>query len=103
MRPGNSCNTSRQSPISLLRTDRSGFSRGRQTRWTEDASAAEFCARSLVPISVSMGQEAVITQSEVINAANIASHPDVSLLAKTKTLTPEGLVILRLSAQAFVI
>ena len=61
MRRGNSCNTSRQSPISSVRTEPSGFSRGRQTRWTEEARDGRIHrARFGLAISVSIGQEAVI-------------------------------------------
>ena len=68
MRRGNSCNTSRQSPISSVRTEPSGFSRGRQTRWTEEASARLSPVRDTrFPISVSIGQEPVIIQPASIN------------------------------------
>ena len=83
-------NTSRQSPTSSALRRTVGFSRGRHTRWTDEASVAEFLARSLDPISVSIGQEAVITQPASTSAASIASHAGVSLLAKTNTPTPEG-------------
>jgi hypothetical protein len=49
------------------------------TRWTDEARAAEFMARSLFPISVSIDQDPVITHPASIIAFNCASHPEVDL------------------------
>ena len=72
MRWGSSANTSRQSPISVQ-------VRRRQTIWTEEARTAEFWARSLVPISVSIGHEPVIVQPASTIACSWASQPAVDL------------------------
>ena len=60
IRFGSSARTSRQSPISSVCNEASGFFRGRQTRWTEDCSAADPWARRRPGRSVSIGQEPVI-------------------------------------------
>jgi hypothetical protein len=52
---------------------------------------------------VSIGHEAVIVHPDATKAVSMASHPDVSLFAKTKTPNPPGLFIRRASAQALVI
>jgi hypothetical protein len=50
-----------------------------------------------------MGQDAVMIHPEAISAVNMASHPEVSLFAKTKRPMPEAFVIRCPSLQAFVI
>ncbi len=51
MRPGNSVNTSRHSPKSTA-SEPSALARGRQTRWTDEASAAEPIAQASSPFRV---------------------------------------------------
>jgi len=62
-----------------VRTEPSGFSRGRQTKWTEDASAAEELARILTALSVSIGHDAVTIHPALMIEDNITSHPWVVL------------------------
>ena len=55
-RSGSSRRTSPQSPTGA------SSGRGRQTRWTLVARAADPCARSRLPVSVAIGQEPVMVQ-----------------------------------------
>ena len=87
---GNSAKTSRQSPMSSVRIESSSFLRGRQTRWTEDASRACPCAAMRASISVSIGHEPVIIQPASTTAFKMASQLAVVLLAKTMVPIPSG-------------
>jgi hypothetical protein len=71
--------------------------------WTDEARAAEFMARNLVPISVSIGHEPVIVQPAFTIACSCASQPDVDLWAKTMTAIPSGAKYRHPSAIAFCI
>ena len=94
---GSSRRTSPQSPTGAF----SG--RGRQTRCTLVARAADSRARSRAPISVAIGHEPVMTQPPLIIPDRSASQPSVVLWAKTTQPMPSSWRTRRPSAKALAI
>ncbi len=95
IRRGSSLSTSAHSPTGA------SSGRGRQTRWTLVARAAESRARRRDPISVAIGQEPVMVQPPRIMPESRASQSSVVLWANTTDPIPSSARTRRPSAKAF--